>query len=223
MAEQMNRDKFPNVDADNIVVPNDAFAFLVLQKGKLDPLKHDKKRWMLAYKAALLNDYLTMRPHLPALDLDRLSFVLDVGSGMGGIDILLHRHYGGHTIPVLLDGAHDKPVMKLHRQTYNDVEVAARFHAANGIAPIAYVDANERPLLPFAEKAPLVISLGSWCFHYGPEVYLDYVLENLETGGTLITDIRKDRPEWKDALMRAFHTRMIVHCSNKFDRMVFRK
>jgi hypothetical protein len=57
--------------------------------------------------------------------------VLDVGSGLGGIDVLLNRHYlatAGNPLEVaLLDGIDDMPEVSFHDRTYNDMAVAIDF------------------------------------------------------------------------------------------------
>lgn len=210
------------VTADDIKVSNEAFKFLVLQKGRLDDKRDDRAAWEAAYREALNHNYAAIAPHLPERRSVRgMPNFLDIGSGLGGIDILISRHYGGEAIPCLLDGVKDKPVMTLHRCTYNDMDVAQRFHADNGSIPITWVDPKMKPLPPLSCPVFLVVSFGSWCFHYAPELYLEYALANSTKRATFIIDVRKDKPEWKRMLDANLRLKAVVHGAIKFDRCVY--
>jgi hypothetical protein len=200
-----------------IRVADQAFEYLKLQKGGLDQFSHDRKRWENAYRIALLTDYVQIKPHLPKT----ARYVLDIGSGLGGIDILLHRHYDGACLPVLMDGYSDQPVMELHRKTFSNFHVAELFHADNGVGRIIGIDANRRPLQVLPAPMPLVISLGSWCFHYPVDLYLDYVVQNTERGSVIIVDVRKDKPQWRSQLSERFELKAVVHVAPKRDRIVY--
>lgn len=213
--------KAQQVSADDIKVSDAAFAYLVLQKGKLDPLRGERALWLAEYQAGLQRNYDAIKSYLPRKPNGDNCPVVDIGSGLGGIDILLHRHYAGRVVPTLVDGVEDAPRMVLHRQTYNDMQVAAAFHADNGVEAIAYVDPRMKPLPPLAQPAFLVVSFGSWCFHYAPELYLDWALANAIKGATFIIDVRKDKPEYRDKLATRLDLKAIVHGAVKFDRCVF--
>jgi SAM-dependent methyltransferase len=212
-----------DVSAKDIKVNPLAFKYLRLQKGKLEPLSRNMDQWLKAYRAALAADYTGIHSYLPKLQEGVVGQVLDVGSGLGGIDILLYRHYSNSIVPVLLDGWKDAPRMDLHRKTYNDMDVAERFHRDNGVVPVVGVDANMRPIIPLSYPAFLVISLGSWCFHYAPELYLEYVLANTTPEATIIVDVRKEKPEWKHAMDQAFNLKAVIHGAAKFDRCVYER
>jgi hypothetical protein len=78
------------------------------------------------------------------------------------------------------------------------------------------------PQLDGAWPFDLVISLGSWCFHYPPATYLDAIFGRCRPGGVLILDVRKQQPAWSAQLMKAWRLLAIVHVSDKIDRMVLR-
>jgi hypothetical protein len=204
----------------DIVVPDRAYRFLRLQRGGLDHFKA-KGEWCNAYRQSLLDDYQSIKHWLPAVALDQWHYTLDIGGGMSGLSIMIHRHYGGHTVPCILDGRADRPVVRLHRRTFSDYAAAADFHAANSIPFMHYIDANVPPLMPIAEKAALIISTKAWCFHFPPSVYLDYVVDNAAPGATLIVDVRKDKTEWMAQLQNAFRLKAMVHGERKYDRAVF--
>lgn len=211
----------PRVTADDIVISREAFAYLKVQKGKLHDVSHDFRRWCNEYRASLQRDYDSMRMHLPTIKRGSAECVLDIGSGLGGIDILLNRHYDRELTPILMDGTNDRALMTYHRRTFSNIDVAQRFHADNGCVPVLAVDANARPLTPLQVPVPLVISLGAWCFHIEPEVYLEYVESAVRAGARIIVDIRKDKPRWKETMEAAFNVRAVVHGSDKFDRTVY--
>ena len=63
-----------------MIVSAAAFAYLVLQRGELDRLRHDRAAWLKAYELALAQDCADLGEHLPPL----CRRILDVGSGLGG-------------------------------------------------------------------------------------------------------------------------------------------
>jgi hypothetical protein len=203
----------------SFVVSDEAFAYLRLQKGRLEPLADDRKRWHIAYEHALLSDYMEMRAHLPA----QCWGLLDIGSGLGGIDVLLSRHYGTQPYLYLLDGVNDPPEMKLHRETFSNERVARGFLRSNGVRSdrIGYYGPDATSV-----RAPydLVLSLGSWCFHYEPNVYLPRLMAGggLHVDSRLIVDLRRDKPEWEAQLFGVgLRALAIVRESAKFRRIVF--
>jgi SAM-dependent methyltransferase len=215
----------PQVTTPPIVVTDEALPYLVAQKGRLQPLAHDRDAWLMGYRQAIDRDYRLIAPYLPPKPDGHAIKILDIGSGLGGIDVMLSRHYGGAAQVILMDGADDPPVMELHRKTFNDMRVAERFHRANGAAPIGWIDANGDRLPAVGAGAwpfDLVLSLGSWCFHYEPAIYLDQVKEAIVAGAVLILDVRKQRPSWAAQLISTFRLLAIVHVSDKIDRMVLR-
>ena len=167
--------------ARQIVVPDEALPYLVLQKGRLDPLKHDPAKWLPAYRACLADQFDEIEGFLPR----NCAKMLDVGSGLGGIDILIARKTGAEVY--LLDGEADEPVMRVHRETFNDMAVAGRFFEANGEKLAGYYTPKSEDL---GGPYDLVVSFGSWCFHYPPAVYLDRVLKACKPGAVLIVDVR---------------------------------
>ena len=68
-----------------MIVEDSHFAYLKLQKGALHGLADDRAAWLAAYQQSLVEDLASMAPYLP----ETCRNVLDVGSGLGGIDVLL--------------------------------------------------------------------------------------------------------------------------------------
>lgn len=197
-----------------LIVESGHLEYLALQKGKISDLATDLPAWTAAYNALIERDFRAIEPWIPKL----CRSILDIGGGLGAIDVLLVRKYGITCEVCILDGESDPPVMNLHRTTFNDMRVTADFLKKNGVEHFSYYvpDKLENPR-PF----DLIISLGSWCFHYAPETYLDFVRSCCRAGTTLIVDVRKGKPEWSRALEKIFRLRAVLHLRPKFDRMVF--
>lgn len=199
----------------SLIVEDHHFAYLRLQKGALSELTHDRAVWHAAYERVLTDDYAGIHPYLPAT----CSAVLDVGGGLGGIDALLVRKFGADCEVCILDGEQDPPVMNRHCQTFNDMGVAADFLARNGVHKFSY-----RTPVDLGAPRPfdLVISLGSWCFHYEPKAYLGFVRACCRPGTVIILDVRKQKTEWMRQLKSTWQWVAVIHITHKRDRMVFR-
>lgn len=203
-----------------MIVDDRHFAYLSLQKGSLDRLKGDRAAWQRAYETSLAEDLAGMRPFLPATCRN----VLDIGSGLGGIDALLNRHYGGGLDVRLLDGVDDPPVMTLHRKSFNSMAVARDFLDRNGVSGFGfYSPAEARAATPVVGiEFDLIISLGSWCFHYAPSEYLEFVYRCCTPRTVLLLDVRADKPEWRAQLHTRFFEVACAKASRKFNRLVLR-
>jgi SAM-dependent methyltransferase len=201
-----------------MIVDDSHFAYLRLQRGAIEHLSGDRRAWLAAYERSLHDDFENMRPFLP----ERCSAVLDVGSGLGGIDVLLDRHYGGLQV-CLFDGRADKPVLAQHSCTFNHMGVAMDFQRRNGVQlAVSWDPAMCSGLQALRPAVDLVVSLASWCFHYPPQVYLDLVRALVRPAGTLILDVRAGRHDWRARLGDVFEQIDCAHRGRKFDRMVFR-
>lgn len=195
-----------------MIVGDAHFEYLKLQKGALHSLIGDRAAWLQAYRQSLDQDFASMAPHLPA----RCASVLDVGSGLGGIDVLLNRHYGGCAVR-LLDGVDDAAIMNRHNRTYNDMVIAGDFQRRNGVKKFGYYSCPPHGPAAF----DLIISLGSWCFHYPPATYLAFVTACCHSGTVLIIDVRADKPMWRDQMRDGFDEVGCALAKRKFNRLVF--
>lgn len=207
--------------SSTVIVEDHHFAYLRLQKGKLHDLSDNRALWHAAYEKDLRETYEEIAPFLP-LDCWGL---LDIGSGLGGIDLLISRHYAGQTFIHLLDGEDDPPVMRLHRETFNDMRVARDFLVKNGIRSdhFGYLTTRDQ-LVP--KPYDLVVSFGSWCFHYEPNVYLPLLVGGggLHEGSIVIVDLRRDKEDWRAQFWDAkFRNVAVVRESKKFQRVVWQK
>lgn len=163
------------------------FKYLYIQRGEVADAFHDGfEAWKNAYEQSLANIMASIDPVLP----DRCDRLLDVGSGLGGIDVLLARRFPDCTV-VTLDGANDKSVVRSHRETFNNVELTKSFLRDNGVAH--HVHCTVPYVGPFPQKFDLVVSFAAWGFHLPPEMYLDLVTEALNPGAVIILDVRRDK------------------------------
>lgn len=204
----------------NLIVEDSHFQYLRLQKGKLHDIANDRQRWLNAYRADLESTYQEIRPFLPA----SCWAMLDIGSGLGGIDVLVSRHYGDQPYVNLLDGEDDPPEMRLHRETFNDMKVARDFQVKNGVRSDRFGYLTTRASF-IAKPYDLVMSFGSWCFHYEPDLYLPLLLGGggLHSDSIIITDVRNDRADYDAQMFRALSCVAVIRRSAKFTRAVFRR
>lgn len=160
------------------------------------------KEWELAFRRSIWEDWCQIMPALP--DYAPVS-ALDIGAGMGTIDILLDVHYRayapGHPSSfVLVDGAYDPPEPVKSWKTHSNREAALFQLGANGVANAMYLEPADLARPTHLGKFDLILSMGSWCFHYEPNTYLDQVLPLAHADTVFILDLRKDRPHWLEQL-----------------------
>jgi SAM-dependent methyltransferase len=155
------------VNIDSLAISRDAYPYLVVQRGALDDMKGDAGTWIAKYIDVVCSEFRSIEPYLP----EECESILDVGSGLGGIDALLNEHYGGNCQVTLLDGVRDPPQVTTHNQTFNDMAVAKDFLAANGVGRFDFIDANDDHRLA-PRRYDLIVSFKSWCFHIEPERHL---------------------------------------------------
>lgn len=203
-----------------VIVRDAHFEYLRLQKGSLFSLCHDRERWHAAYELDLWNTFSEIRNHLPP----RCWGLLDIGSGLGGIDVLLNRHYGDDPYIHLLDGENDAPEMRLHRQTFNSMKIARDFLTTNGVRSdrFGYFTTGAQNL---PRPYDLVISLGSWCFHYEPDTYLPLLLGGggLHVDSVVIVDVRNGKVDYDLQLGRSLECVQIIRRERKYTRAVYRR
>jgi SAM-dependent methyltransferase len=200
-----------------MIIDDSHFAYLSLQRGAIADLAGDRAAWCAAYAQSLQDDLASMAPHLPA----RCRTLLDVGSGLGGIDALLNRHYRGTVHVRLLDGLDDPAEVRLHRETYNSMAVAADFLGKNGVDYLGCYSPKWARAPYDGATFELIVSLQSWCFHFGPEAYLDFVKRRCRPGTVLILDVRADKPLWRMQIGDAFTEVACARAARKYNRLVF--
>lgn len=203
---------------NDIFVTNEAFEYLTLQRGGISNLRLDRSVWEKAFNVSLKQDFENILPFLP----EKCNSILDIGGGMGGIDILLHRHFGNPLISIL-DGENDPPKVELHSQTFNSFIVSSIFLAINGVSNFFPISVNSVNSIktPEPHSYDLILSLKSWCFHYEPEAYLDFVKKYSHKGTVIILDVRTDKSEWLRTLVNNFMFEDKILSEKKSGRLVF--
>jgi SAM-dependent methyltransferase len=145
-----------------------------------------------AFNRDMAREYEEIRPHLPR----RAVAILDIGCGVGGIDVLLHRHYGTPRL-YLADRTETSGEVYYgfaeRGAFYNSLDATRRLLLTNGVPERAmrFREVGAECRLDVPEALDLVISLISWGFHYPVAVYADQLRALLRPGGRVILDARK--------------------------------
>lgn len=153
--------------------------------------------------------------------------ILDIGCGVAGIDIMLNRHYDNNPVFYLLDKSevNSKVYYGLEKKAayYNSLKLAKELLVLNGISAdkIYTEEVGEKPIF-FDQKFDLVLSLISWGFHYPVSTYLNQVYNLLNSGGTLIIDVRKDSGG-EEELRNKFGNLEVIYDARKHRRVLIKK
>ena len=198
-------------------ISDPAFKYLKLQRGAIADFSYDRKLWERKYHESLHCDFSSIAPFLPP----QCGAVLDIGSGLGGIDAMLSKAYGGVPEIYLLDGMDDQPILQKHNRTFSRFPHARDFLTANGV-PASRIFAHNPKTLLEPVKVDLILSFQSYCFHYNPETYLEFVRACASPGAILIFDVRSDYRTWHRVLNAEFQRVGIALEGQKFQRVVFR-
>ena len=120
--------------------------------------------------------------------------ILDIGCGIGAINIFLNNHYDNLPNFHLLDKnfVSNKIIYgfkKIKTEGYNNLLTTKHFLEANNIKKdkINIYDVDKDELIDL--KYDLVISLVSWGYHYPLETYIDYLKKNATNKTIFIFDI----------------------------------
>jgi SAM-dependent methyltransferase len=195
-------------------ITDEQFSYLSIQRGGISDLRGDRKAWEAAYHDAIFETYASIVPFLPA----ECASLLDVGSGLGGIDVVLNRHYGGDVAVYPLDGLDDEARCIKHAKTFNSARVTREFQRANGVNEFCYYTPQTlEPLVPF----DLIVSFGSYCFHYSPDVYLNFIKACCKPSTILIFEVRRKNEEWFDILATDFKRIGTAAVYEKFERVAY--
>ena len=148
---------------------------------------------------------------------ERMSNILDIGSGIGVIDVFLNQHYKGNVNFTLIDknftenkvyyGFNDKG------QAYNDFRVTKDFLLTNGLKSnqISIFDADSN--YSSNAKYDLVISLLSMGYHYPVKQYFSFFKTNTHKNTVFIFDIAEQYND-KDNIFSLFDTVEVIYKSN---------
>ena len=175
----------------------------------------------------MLREYNSIKDFLP----ENVEKILDIGSGVAGIDCMMNRHYKEKNISAdfyLLDRTEmDKKVfygIKEKASFYNSFVVSKLLMTKNGVKAenIHTQEATHDNKINFNVKFDLVTSFISWGFHYPVSIYIDQVYNLLNTGGVLIIDVRKDSGG-KELLESKFGNIEVIAERQKHERIVVHK
>jgi SAM-dependent methyltransferase len=216
----------------NIDIPNNAIKYILFQRtayllfpknpiyrvlNKLSPQPlfnrfviwesfFRKEKVKQLFNEDMRGEYEQIKNWLP----NKCSVILDIGCGVGGIDVLLHRHY--HHNPMtefyLLDKTSVNKNVYYHYEKrgafYNSLDVAKDLLRQNAISKsqIHLLDVKSDYSIKIPTRVDLVISLISWGFHYPVSTYVDQVYNVMNKGGHLIMDIRKSTEGEKEITNR---------------------
>lgn len=189
------------------------FPYLRVQKGEIKQ-GVDIYEFQDLYNKRLREIYFQIKDFLP----EECRSIMDVGSGLGGINAILNWHYGGNCKVTLLDGEETDPVCELHRKPFNSMKQAGHLLKRCGVKDFNYMT----PEVNSPVECELIVSFGSWCFHIHPNDYLDVVRKSLLRRGTLIVDVRTQKPEYLELLKSKFHFVASFPDGHKITRCVFK-
>ena len=175
-----------------ISIPPEAEQFIRLQRTHYP----DGQPLAEHFNRDIRQEFATLHTHLPPAP----RCILDIGCGVGGIDIPLFEHYGRPRDLqfYLLDKTSTTPQVYYGFQArgayYNSLAITRKLLESNGIpaASIHLLEATDDCRITLPGPLDLVISLLSWGYHYPVETYLPAVHRLLAPGGTLILDVREN-------------------------------
>jgi SAM-dependent methyltransferase len=199
-----------------IQIPKQAIKYIKLQRTNI---------WINArkkFEKDIKFDFDTIKDFLPK----KVKNILDIGCGLGMIDLLLYKYYGA--VNLFLIDKTELNYKDLHYgydekgRFYNDNNINFEFLKSNGVKVnnIYFHEANNT--IPFRVKFDLIISTLAWGFHFPVRVYLDEVYDKLRKDGVLIIDIRKGTEGF--ALLKCkFKSYEVIYEGKKFMRCLCRK
>jgi hypothetical protein len=131
-------------------------------------------------------------------DLPNGSTIIDIGSGIAVVDLLLYSYIPNSTFYLVdkvqrnLNSLGDElpktPFLENNYPFYNDWDIVTEAIKASGFDQERFKFLQ--PSDQFPEDVDAITSYFSWCFHYPKETYWDRAMYSLKKGGKLILDIR---------------------------------
>lgn len=201
---------------NGICINERPLRYLMHQQGQFWDLKDKKDEWYRAYANELQKTVMQITRCTPRPP----RTVLDIGCGLGVVDMLLMRSY--NTQCVLIDGEDGDGVAHKYDQPYGSRAVVSEFMADNEIDPSLWQYHNPEQLdedraFPVFEA---VFSFRSYCFHYAPETYLAFVQKHVAHGSTLILDVRRN-DRWRERLNAIWSDNHVLESYEKVDRICY--
>lgn len=173
--------------------------------------------FLKSYCKANFDFFNTIKNHIPS-DCRR---VLDVGCGIGLIDMFIYREFGRHKPKLYL---YDKSIELNHLNSvdiaptgFNEkyvftasLDLTKQFLSLNGVdeEDIQLCEVGKWEIRE-AEPIDLVISRKSWGFHYPINEYLDDIVHSLSPTGVVITDVRNGQGAVEDMRLKLGDARFL--------------
>jgi hypothetical protein len=201
-----------------MIIHENHFQYLVNQRGEVAHERADFNRWQAAYEASLEAIYQNIVPVLP----HECGSLLDIGSGLGGIDIHLSRHYA-HCFPhiCLLDGDNGNPEVDWSFEPHNSMAVAFDFLHKNGVTDVSSLSPGNLDKWK-GEPFDLVMSFAAWGFHIHPGNYLGDLMKVIHDQTVVIVEVRRTQEEWLRLFVEALGAPKVLFRANKLVRLAFR-
>jgi len=230
-AIEVTKEMVPYIHYQRTKYYKNNFIFRLLTKLQKISLIFEKLKFLLfangiirKFKKGIHAEFSLIEPYLPTDSQN----VLDIGSGMAAVDILISKHYG-HKIDIhLLDKTMlDTDIyygFKDKASFYNSFELARKILTRNNVAEenIYTHDAGDLKDVFHNRKYDLVTSFISWGFHYPISTYIKEVSDSMSDNGVLILDVRKDTDGLQE-IKRYFKNTTIIHKTPFLDRVYAKK
>lgn len=189
--------------------------YIVNQQGELAHLAGDWYRFYEAYHCELQKTFDQVGMTEPQGN------VLDIGSGLGAIDVVLMKFRGVHCTLVDGEDGDGDPHGKYDRP-FCSRAAAEDFMCDNDVMPTQWNYCNPSQLVD--DRAfpvfDVVMSFRSWCFHYPPKAYLWFVQKHAAAGSRIFLDVRNDRT-WRKELSQLWDERVVLERHEKFERVLY--
>lgn len=200
-----------------MIIEKKHFAYLVNQRGEVAHERNDFARWKAAYEASIEAIYQNITPVLPR----DCGNALDIGSGLGGIDIYLSRHYENAAHFCLLDGDETGPDVQWSFEPHNSMTTAFDFLQKNGVGSLSALTPGNLDKWR-GDPFDLVVSFAAWGFHIHPGNYLGDLMKVIDNETIVILEVRRTKEEWLRLFLEALGTPKVLHKTEKLVRLAFR-
>lgn len=165
--------------------------WLSIQRTKSWYLKNESDSVFLNEYTQWLQWYWNEIEQLGAFDLKTDANIIDIGSGLAVIDLLLAKKFPKSTITLVDKNLLDTENISLWGETHSyynswqpvlDGIFCSHIHSNQ----IRFKDPDDS----WGINYDLVMSHHSWCWHYPASMYLDKVYHSLKLGGKLLLTVR---------------------------------
>ena len=169
------------------------------------------------------DEFDALKPHL---DLPEGSLIMDIGCGLGLINILIHESFPVSHIALVDIEINDitHHGFQQNGAAYNSLDTAKKFLEDNikGNVEILTINPEEDDLLRYPKHSyDLIFSLISCGFHYPVETYLNEFNHLLKNEGMILIDLRKG--ENHENLLEQYKIVSTIASTAQYDRVTLRK